>query len=327
MSKLIKHYSIIANKKLLSLQVNLLNKCTSRCSYCRKYEWPDEKLSLEKLKHTLKYLRDEGLQTVVFSGGDPILYEDLEDLLKYCKSINLKTSAITTLLTHNYDILCTVSKYLDRLTVSLDATNATDYKKLRGVNGYDLAITNIKMVNALREENGLEPIRLSSTISISNVDDMQGLFEIAKDTKSHINFYCVHTHQQYVLKDYNKFYDNVKLISDLDIDNISNCKTITNNTCKINSTYCNLCKIHAVIDANGDVYPCCHLLDDNGPYLQQNKYSYGNINYEDIEQVFERRKTLKYDVINDCGGCVGRYQHLIDEVNEIIESGSTELWL
>ena len=77
MSKLIGWEKEIKDKNILSIQMNLLNKCTSKCKSCRKYTWPDDELDLETVKRTLTVLKKEfGLQSVVFSGGDPILYKD-----------------------------------------------------------------------------------------------------------------------------------------------------------------------------------------------------------------------------------------------------------
>lgn len=327
MSKFTGCEQIIRNRSLVSLQINLLNKCTSRCVYCRKYEWPNVSIDFTRLKEVLQYLKhNEGLQTVVFSGGDPLLYEHLVELLSFCKNLGLKVSLITTLLTGNMEKLNAIATYADRISVSMDAKNAEDYMKLRGVNGFDLAVKNIKYVNDIRNSLGLQVIRFSTTVSLANVTDMLAIYEIAKSTNSKINFYCVHTHDAYILDDYDMFYSIGDEIAKLDVNHISNASTLRNKSNEIKSKYCNICKIHAVIDATGDVYPCCHLLDDNGEYNEQVKYSYGNINYEPYETVFDRRKNIKYSV-QECGGCVDRYKGLIDEINDILNSEDTYVWL
>ena len=68
----------IKDNNILSIQMNLLNTCTSRCATCRKYTWPNVQLDVDTIKRTLKVLKEAyGLNTVVFSGGDPILYKNL----------------------------------------------------------------------------------------------------------------------------------------------------------------------------------------------------------------------------------------------------------
>lgn len=328
MSKLTPHAYAVAKKQIMSIQINLLNKCTSKCVYCRKYTWPDFTLPLEKIKDVLTYLKTyKGLQTVVFSGGDPVLYKELPNLLAFVKDLGLKVSMITTLLTKNEALLNSIAVYSDRISVSMDAADSESYKKVRGVNGFDLAIENITKVNTIRKSLNKEVIRFSSTISNENVTQMVDIFNIAKATGSTVNFYLVHTHDEYMVKDTSEFLHNANTIAMLDADNLSNCKNLSVTDTNIKSKYCSLCNIHAVIDANGDVYPCCHLLNDNGEYIEQQKYAYGNILNENITEVFDKSQYLKYDISVDCGGCVGRYSHLIDEVNDIISKGVPELWL
>ena len=98
MNKLIGYESEIRNGNMLSVQINLLNKCPSRCLSCRKYEWPDVQIPYDKLEMLLTSLKGQGLQTVVFSGGDPLMYHMLPDVIQFCIENDIKFSLITTLI-------------------------------------------------------------------------------------------------------------------------------------------------------------------------------------------------------------------------------------
>ena len=49
MSKLIGWEEELKRDCILSIQMNLLNKCTSRCMSCRKYTWPNDELDKKNI--------------------------------------------------------------------------------------------------------------------------------------------------------------------------------------------------------------------------------------------------------------------------------------
>lgn len=321
----------VKNGKILSVQINLLNTCTSKCKYCKKYTWPRDYLDYDVLKKTLKFLKNQGLKTVVFSGGDPILYPQLIKLLKYCKKLGVSCSLITTLITNNKFRLQAIAKYATRIHCSVDAANRDLYKDLRGVSAFGMVKHNIKYVNSLRE--GKIKVRISSTISNENYKEIVPLYEFAKETDSTINYYFVHEHEEYFLSDCEKMEMEKQLYEVVNMDSkfISNAVDILSGTFTkddklIKSKTCKIPFIHCLINANGDIYPCCKLLNDNGYYGEQVKYVYGNIYNKHLDKEFAKR-FREYDICNYCNGCEERYINIIDEVNEIMQSDIKECFL
>lgn len=326
MNKIYNHVNDIQECKMLSVQINLLNKCTSKCVYCKKYTWPDDILDLKVLKKCIHYLKGRGVQSIVFSGGDPILYPFIEDILSYCKGLNIQTSLITTLISTNKELLEFIAKNCTRIHCSIDSSNVDTYKKLRGVDAINLVKDNIKFVNTVRKLYNEIPIRISSTISNKNYGEIEDLFNFAKDTYSTINYYFIHEHVDYFMNDeeQHKFINNIERIANIDCENISNAKSIletsfTKDISKVKSKYCKIPYIHCLINANGDIYPCCKLLNDNGCYGEQLKYVYGNIYNEDLDFEFSKRFS-NYNICEYCNGCEERYTSIIDSVNDIIDN-------
>lgn len=324
MNKLIGYEKDIHDKRLISAQINLLNKCTSKCAYCRKYTWPDDTLDFEVLKKTIGYMKYElGLRTICFSGGDPILYPHIVELLEYCDKLNIKTSLITTLLTKDMKVLTAIANYAYRIHTSVDAIDNDTYSKARGVaKAYPLLQDNILFVNSLRI-NKL-PIRISTTISKLNVDQLYNIYHLAKYTKSTLNYYFVHIFKDFDF-DKHKCREQLSKVVEHDIEHITNAYSILNgdwaqSKCDINSKYCDIPYIHCAINANGDLYPCCNLLGDNDIYGPQLKYVYGNIYAKDLAKQFANRFNTQYDVQLTCNGCWERYNNYIDDVHDIIHN-------
>lgn len=323
MSKLTRYYDDIKQKNILSIQINLLNECTSRCKYCRKYTWPCDRLDIRNVRGVIEYLRlYRSLKSVTFSGGDPILHHQLVEILQHCKDINVATSIITTLITDDKKLLTDIAMTATRIHVSVDGANKQLYLKTRGVDKFDIVKENIKFVNDIRLANNKKPIRISSTISNINQDSLQELFDFAVSTNSTLNYYFIHRYDKYN-PDVQLMYDELAKVAARDTNCITNASkilqnTFTNKTTELSSSECNIPYIHCLINANGDVYPCCKLLNDNGEYGEQTKYVYGNIIKDQPDEIFDKCANRTMRICEDCNGCEERYIPFIDEVNAII---------
>jgi MoaA/NifB/PqqE/SkfB family radical SAM enzyme len=66
--------------------IMLTKRCNYKCPYCGFWQRCDEKdLAFEQIKHIIDELTVLGTRFVSFSGGEPLLYEKIEDVLDYCK--------------------------------------------------------------------------------------------------------------------------------------------------------------------------------------------------------------------------------------------------
>ena len=334
MSKLIGYEEEVKNKSILSIQMNLLNKCTSRCISCKKYTWPNDAIKVEDVKNTLKVLKEKfGLRTVLFSGGDPILYKGLEEVIAFCVDNDIKYSLITTLITNNEELLKLIAKTAYRIHVSVDGANAELYRKIRGVNGLANVEKNIDIVMSMRPADMI-PIRISATIGIFNYNDSYNLYQFAKIHNCIINFYFLHTWDDLKMnEDQIQIFKQglVRIKEDEKIHGkISNARSLINELNKEDTEYdssfkkCYLPFVNASINANGDIYPCCKLLDDNGEYTNQMKYAYGNISNKtckQIEEEFNKRLCVTCPLIEKLReDCARRYGgSLLRELEIIID--------
>lgn len=333
MSNLLEHAKAIRTKQILSAQFNLTNFCVSKCKYCRKYTWPKAELDLQKAKNAIAYLEDCGLKTICFSGGDPIYYYGFKEIITYCKQLKLKVSIITTLITTDTELLHFIAKNVDKISVSVDGDYYT-YSKCRGVDALHIVEQNLKLINTIRKCEGLRVVRLSSTISALNYNLVQWLYQFAKNTSSCINYYLMHDYDEYQLNptQLETLKQSLLYIRQLDMDNITNVADVLNGSLSncvdnIVSTTCSIPYIHCLVNADGNIYPCCKLLDDNGEYVDQIKYSYGTIYSDNLPYEFGKRFNTDYDICTYCKGCWGRYTGIIDTVNEILSSKNKELWI
>lgn len=332
-SKLISCTTDIQRQDIISVQINLLNACTSKCVYCKKNEWPRDVLDSKIVIRTLGWLADQGCKTIVFSGGDIVLYKDFEDVVTATHELGMMCSIISTLITKNYDLINFIAHHVDRIHTSIDGSNAEEYKNCRGVDGFDIVVENLKTINKIRYKFAMSPVRISSVISTLNYKSLYDLCKLAYDTNSHIKFYTIHDDLQYKITSdtSSELRDEIQRCIEYDKENRTNLKDVLSQEFGENivpkSKFCTIPYIHALINANGDIYPCCKLMDDNGPYGPQLKYSYGNIYKENLHEEFSKRFATVYDICNYCHGCTERYNSLIDDVNTIMYTSTTDCFL
>lgn len=334
MSKLTGYEEELKKSRVLNIQMNILNKCTSRCLSCRKYTWPNDMLSMKDIGNTLCTLKKMlGLETVVFSGGDPLLHPDMKRIVALCEELGLKYSVITTLVTNNKELVELIAKTAYRIHVSVDATDAKLYEAIRGVNGFKKMESNLELIHRVRPADMI-PVRISSTVSKFNYYIVDDLYKFAKKHGCLINFYFLHTWGNLVMSEENKkeFYD---LLEKIALDEQKSKKRISNAVGLITKkfsfesghsacTKCYLPHVSAVINANGDIYPCCRLMNDNGEYGSQVKYAYGNIvgkSVFGIMREFEKRFTMEYPIAGSlCDECGQRYEGVLEEMQKVIEN-------
>lgn len=332
--KLIGYEEEIKRNDILSVQINLLNRCASRCVSCKKYTWPDDKLNISDIKNVIDVLNFYfGLKTVVLSGGDPVLYEDIIEVIEYLKEKNIYSSMITTGITKKIDVINAMIENLYRIHLSLDACNAADYNRIRGVDAFDIVDENIEYISKKRKRICRLPIRLSSTISKLNYDKVYDLYEYAKIRGCTIKFFFVHTFGDLYMNDkeieifYRQLLDiacdeklngKISNAEELVDDKYNKHKSVLDIDCACYVPY-----ISCVINANGDIYPCCRVFKDNGFYGEQVNLAYGNIvkkSFNELIKQFNNRAKF-YPIVGneECKQCGQRYQDLLQHLCRIKE--------
>ena len=83
----------------LSVSVNLTNKCNQHCIYCEigqelvKTEKP--LLVLDDLKWIIDEMNQLGIPTLSLGGGEPLLFKDIFEVIRYAHKFGIKSSIMT----------------------------------------------------------------------------------------------------------------------------------------------------------------------------------------------------------------------------------------
>jgi len=154
---------------------NLTFHCNKRCTYCA-----SPTLSVPELK-TADILRgiDEfyrlGMRWITFSGGEPLLRNDIGQLVDHCKDRGITTFISTngTLLPRRIEAV----KRVDRITISLDGASAV-HDAVRGEGSWEEAVRAIELC---RERN--IDVGTTCVLSSSNLDSLDELIGFLREHK------------------------------------------------------------------------------------------------------------------------------------------------
>jgi cyclic pyranopterin phosphate synthase len=165
------------NFKIPSLRVSLVNKCNERCFYCHNEGISKRMPSIIQtgdIINTIFLLRDYGLKKIKLTGGEPLIYKDLKNLLykiKHVADVNLYITTNGTLIRKRIKDLS--PNIISKISVSLDTLDPHMYKLITGKdmleevlmglnmlkkNGYNIEIDNILLKGLNTSKKSLNDI-------------------------------------------------------------------------------------------------------------------------------------------------------------------------
>lgn len=130
----------------ISVELTLTNACNLCCIYCsdkklRERQGNEKRLELDTLKFLFRDLAKGGTAGVTFEGGgEPTLYPDFEEAVKYAKNQGLSVGLISN---GTIRLSKEILKEFEWIRVSLDASTEKEYFNLKGVNCFEKVVSNI----------------------------------------------------------------------------------------------------------------------------------------------------------------------------------------
>lgn len=125
-------------------------RCNDSCEFC--HIWQDEKLkTIEEKPYDLLELKRLGVKRINVTGGEPLLREDLPQILKKAKELGFEVELITNGILYS-ERARSISGLADRLYFSLDYPHAEMHDRSRGVECFHQVVKGIKLARELGEK-------------------------------------------------------------------------------------------------------------------------------------------------------------------------------
>lgn len=298
-----------------SLQIALTDRCFNHCVMCDHWK-REEKAVLDSdllLKFLNQVLRVSSLQSVCYSGGDPMAYRDLDKIMKWHCDKDVPFGIITAGYVPQFAANMELLKYAEWIRVSLDAYDDEVYREVRGgVKASDVMKSICEM-----KASGCN-VELGVTLTKRNYTQLHKLAEfVIKNGISRFRVWPVRHCEGYAFREEERK-DALRVMRI--IGDVLTAKGIENNFRESEQilskgelqdfSYCKAVLFQLFVTATGDVMPCCILAgDSNDKPLWDGKL--GIINNGCAHIMAEARKFSEIprkSLPTACDGCTQRLQ-------------------
>lgn len=123
------------------MYIYLTNKCNLRCHHCYMLsgEANENELNTSEIKKLLHEFVDFGGKAVMFTGGEATLRDDLVEILREAKSLELSTGILSNGILWTNNLIENIFPFLDEVQISIDGYDDKTYMSVRGIDGFDIA--------------------------------------------------------------------------------------------------------------------------------------------------------------------------------------------
>jgi MoaA/NifB/PqqE/SkfB family radical SAM enzyme len=168
--------------------ISVTEECPNNCIHCALPDTKNrKKLTPEIVKSTIDQVLEMGTTFLIFDGGEPLTYPDLEELIRYVNP----EKAITGMFTSGVGLTEERASYLKEaglysLTVSFDSAYEDKHDHVRGRKGvFKSAIEAVK--------NGIKAgllVNIYVVLSRDNVNELEELYALSSELGVHeLSFY------------------------------------------------------------------------------------------------------------------------------------------
>jgi MoaA/NifB/PqqE/SkfB family radical SAM enzyme len=279
----------------ITCEIDPSNACNLKCGFCMFGDWRanhSEHLELDMYISLIGELHQMGTKSITFTGGgEPLMNKDFNLMAKVAKSLGFQIGLVT-----NGVLLDRIERPEDFLfiRVSLDAYNAEDYKKVKGMDLFDRVLRNI--TETLKRN---KIIGLSYVVGPDNNKELHKAEELANELGvSYIQIKPSYMNDRKEIFTDFEYPDGRPVIGTqryLPEDNVP----------------CNIAALVAIVGANGDVYYCCQ-----GRGID--RLTLGNLKDKTLKEMWTERLSLKPNV-SLCPMC--RYMNYTKAYKSILEDG------
>ena len=270
---------------------SVTNRCNLQCKYCKIPKRNSNELSTKEVFILFDKLKKIGTRRITFCGGEPLLREDIKELINYAKKKGFYTSLISNSVLVKKKIKDI--KNLDMIQLSFDGKKK-NHESHRGKGTYTKLIESFKI---LKKQD--IPVVASTVLTKHNMEDIDFILKKAEEFDFSVYFNPLlnlpeltgDTKKMEIQKDEFK-----KVLKNLIMKKKSNSRIVNSKAYfnylirfldnKQNRLKCYAGKIFCHIEPNGEVHPCTNLV--------------GNGRYKNCE-----KEKLRIDYIKDpCKKCV-----------------------
>jgi MoaA/NifB/PqqE/SkfB family radical SAM enzyme len=129
----------------------LTYRCNASCSFCDIWERPSPYADFDSVARNLRDLQKLGVKVIDFTGGEPLLHQDIAEILKEARKLGFISTLTTNCLLYPKKA-ASIRGLVDMLHFSLDSPIPEEHNQSRGVNCFSHVQDSIQIAKSLGEK-------------------------------------------------------------------------------------------------------------------------------------------------------------------------------
>lgn len=313
-----------------SITIKLTNSCNLNCSFCSQGDAKNVCLDVDVVKQILDEAKLYGVYEIIYTGGEPLLYSHISEVLRYGKELGFHQILVTNGVNLEHCIEEIIA-YVDNIGISIHGNETVHDSIVGKVGTYRKVVSNIKRIYKAETK---PYITLNFTISDNNIECIEDVIQLSNSYGCHL---CVARLNKIGRAEKNEDIANTvgKFLEQLVEDNLIKVSNVIP-LCQMPKKYQHLCHscsagiASVCVEANGDVKMCASSSKSYGSVKENSLYEIWN-NLE-----FTKFRSLKWlpDLCKTCryfaqclGGCKAENnRHLFTKSKDCLVTQAVELF-
>ena len=291
----------------------LSTKCNLECKHCFQNSSPSKDAQyppLDKLSFLCDELERMNIINLKISGGEPLLFPEIEHFLKFLATKKFQKSILTNALLINDKIIHAIKGHNFRFGISLDGAAKESHEFLRGRHTFERTLNNILKL----KENDIY-YSITTTIYSKNIDEIEDICDLVFNKlnarvlnlnilmslgRGQSNYdlsaplYKIHSLQSKI-KEFSSRFPYKKI-------NFDNSYSLLESECNIDPIYCAAGTRLLAINSKLEIYPCTYDFD-------RSEFNMGTFGTESLMDIWKKTKwnifrgAISIKDLKDCSSC------------------------
>lgn len=283
------------------------HRCNFHCWYCYNAKITKDKsneLSTNDWIKSIEKLEQIGIKKFVITGGEPLLREDLYEILKRTKTTTISYELLTNGSLFNEENFWKLNSVIDRFVISLDSLDKEIQGRNRGIKYFNHILKNIEMFSKYFPEK----LWIRSIITSDNINDIERTRRELRERYNISNYVAT----IFLPNSYEQIpsMPDIKKLIKIENEHINE-ETFLN----YGPNYklkCGGGTSIIAIDAKGDIYPCQNFIEETQFKISNvlNDNWYDELMDSPIRERFRKLSVNEKEICKECpyrylcgGGC------------------------
>lgn len=153
-------------------------KCNLSCRFCfnKLNSFGDNELDTIKAKVLIDAIKDSGVLIMRFTGGEPLLRDDIFELIEYAYKKGLKVWLNTNATLINKNKAEFIAEYVDNILIPLNAFHREGENKITSMDMFKRKLRGILFL----KKKGIKYIRCGTIATKENIRDLEKIYALVK---------------------------------------------------------------------------------------------------------------------------------------------------